>query len=45
MDEQPYCDDIQRQPGLTRRITRTLATQHPQLVKSLIMLACGGRIP
>ncbi|HTT06615.1 MAG TPA: alpha/beta hydrolase [Steroidobacteraceae bacterium] len=28
-----------------QRITRTLATEHPQLVKSLIMLACGGRIP
>lgn len=28
-----------------QRITRTLATQHPELVKSLIMLACGGRIP
>lgn len=28
-----------------QRIARTLATQHPQLVKSLIMLACGGRIP
>ncbi len=27
-----------------QRITRTLATQHPELVKSLVMFACGGKI-
>lgn len=28
-----------------QRITRTVATVHPELVRSLVMLACGGRIP
>lgn len=27
-----------------QRITRTLATQRPELVKSLVMFACGGKI-
>jgi pimeloyl-ACP methyl ester carboxylesterase len=27
-----------------QRITRTVATRHPELVKSLVMLACGGKI-
>jgi pimeloyl-ACP methyl ester carboxylesterase len=27
-----------------QRITRTLATQHPEFVKSLVMFACGGKI-
>ncbi len=27
-----------------QRITRTLATQHPELVKCLVMFACGGKI-
>jgi pimeloyl-ACP methyl ester carboxylesterase len=27
-----------------QRITRTLATQRPKLVKSLVMFACGGKI-
>jgi pimeloyl-ACP methyl ester carboxylesterase len=27
-----------------QRITRTLATQYPELVKSLVMFACGGKI-